>query len=60
MAKELGVIDAARKLGVTLDAVYRQIYAGRCPARKGGHKWLIRAEWVEQRLKQREAHRGCS
>jgi len=55
MDRELTVIEATRKLGITLDALYRLIYAGKLPARKENGKWLIPASSVEKRFKQRNA-----
>jgi excisionase family DNA binding protein len=55
MAKELTVVEASRKLGLTLDTLYRLIYAGRLPARKADRRWLIPADAVEERLKRRGA-----
>lgn len=54
------MIEAARKLGITLDALYRLIYAGRLPARKEGRKWLISASSVEERIKKKEMKNACS
>jgi excisionase family DNA binding protein len=54
MAKELTVVAATRRLGITIDALYRLIYAGKLPARKAGRRWLISASAVEERLKARE------
>lgn len=53
MAKELKVMEASRRLGLTLDSVYRLIYAGRLPAEKVGRTWRIPAAAVEARLKAR-------
>jgi len=41
MAKEVSPAHAARRLGVTLDAIYKLIYAGKLPAHKSGTRWLI-------------------
>jgi excisionase family DNA binding protein len=51
--QEMTVIEAARQLGITLDALYRLIYAGKLPARKEGKKWLIEAVAVDERVKKR-------
>lgn len=53
MKKELTVGEATRRLGVTIDAVYRLLYAGKIQARKSDRRWLISAEAVEARLKER-------
>ena len=50
---ELTVIEAARKLGITLDALYRLIYAGKLPARKEGKKWLLPTSAVEARIREK-------
>lgn len=55
MPKELTVVEASRRLGLTLDSLYRLIYAGRLPARKERKRWLIPSQAVEARLKQRGA-----
>lgn len=60
MQGELTVIAAARLLGVTLDTVYRSIYAGRLPARKQAGKWQIPSSAVETRLKARGGPDGTS
>jgi excisionase family DNA binding protein len=54
MAKELTIVETARKLGITLDALYRLIYAGRLPARKHGRRWLIPSVAVLARLRSKE------
>lgn len=54
MPRELTIIETARKLGITLDALYRLIYAGRLPARKRGRRWMIPSEAVQTRLKSKE------
>jgi excisionase family DNA binding protein len=51
--KELTVIEAARQLGISLDALYRLIYADKLQARKEGKKWLIDSNAVEERIKKR-------
>jgi excisionase family DNA binding protein len=60
MPKELTVVEATRRLGITIDALYRLIYAGKLPARKSDRRWLISAESVESRLKAREVRNGTS
>ena len=56
--QELTIIKTARTLGVTLDAVYRQVYAGRLPARKFRGRWLIPRAAVQARLQRRKASRA--
>jgi excisionase family DNA binding protein len=58
MVKELTVIEATRRLGITIDAVYRLIYAGRLPARKSGRRWLVSGVAVEERLRARNERNG--
>lgn len=53
MDGELTVIEATRRLGITLDALYRLIYAGKLPARKEDGKWLIPTSSVEKRFVER-------
>ena len=56
MSRELTVIETCRRLGITIDALYRLIYAGRLPARKNERRWLIPAQAVEARIR---AKRGA-
>ncbi|HEV2022315.1 MAG TPA: helix-turn-helix domain-containing protein [Terriglobales bacterium] len=50
----MSVSKTARKLGVTVDAVYRLLYSGRLTAaRKQDGKWRIPAQAVRARLRQR-------
>ena len=58
MKKEIKASDSCRRLGITLDALYRLIYAAKLPARKVDGRWLIPAEAVEARRKARQARRG--
>jgi excisionase family DNA binding protein len=60
MPKELTVVAATRRLGITIDALYRLIYAGKLPARKSGRRWLIPVARVEERLRAREARDGAA
>lgn len=64
MGSELSVVQATRRLGLTLDTIYKLIYSGRLKARKGSAgKWIISAESVEARRNARkarlEARRGA-
>lgn len=53
-SKELTVKLATRRLGISLDATYRLIAAGKLPARKDPNGlWLIPADAVEVRRKAR-------
>lgn len=56
--KELTAVEATRRLRITIDALYRLIYAGKLPARKSDKRWLIPASAVEKRLKAREAKKN--
>jgi excisionase family DNA binding protein len=49
--KELGAIEAARRLGVGLDYLYSLLWTGKLLGRKVGKKWRIPADAVEARLK---------
>jgi excisionase family DNA binding protein len=50
----MSVSKTARKLGVTVDAVYRLLYSGRlAAARKQDGKWRIPAQAVQERLRQK-------
>jgi len=53
--KEMTATEACRRLGVSLDYLYRLLYAQRLPARKVDEKWRISADAVEERARQREA-----
>ena len=59
MKEELSVIQASRTLGITLDAIYRLIYAGKLAARKSEGKWLISASGIESRLEARKVRNGA-
>jgi excisionase family DNA binding protein len=52
---ELTAAETCRRLGVSLDYVYRLLYAGQLAARKIDKTWRISATAVEERAKQREA-----
>ena len=58
MEAEIKASGACRTLGITLDALYRLLYAAKLPARKVDGRWLIPAEAVEARLKAREERLG--
>jgi excisionase family DNA binding protein len=51
MANDLTVRETTRQLGITIDAVYRLIYANRLEARKIDKRWLISAAAVEERIR---------
>ena len=51
-SKDLTVKLATRRLGISLDATYRLVAAGKLPARKDKNgKWLIPSDAVEERRK---------
>jgi excisionase family DNA binding protein len=54
MLKDVSPAQAARRLGITLDAVYKLIYADKLTAKKVGTRWLVPLVAVEARLKARE------
>lgn len=47
--------QAARKLGISLEYVYRQIWAGKIAAQKRNGKWHVPASELERRLKYRRS-----
>jgi excisionase family DNA binding protein len=53
MDRELSVSEAARKLGISLDGVYRLLYSGKLQGVKTDGKWRIPRSAVEARLKRR-------
>ena len=59
MPKELTVVESSRRLGITLDTLYRLIYAGRLTARKVRRRWLIPVASVEARLKAKKERYGA-
>ena len=56
--KELTATESCRHLGITLDALYRLLYAGKLPGRKVEGIWRIPLSAVEQRLRERETRNG--
>jgi hypothetical protein len=55
---KLNAIEACRRLGISLDALYRLIYAAKVPAEKHDGHWQVPAFAIEARLKSREAKHG--
>jgi excisionase family DNA binding protein len=53
MNKHLSVSETARKLGISLDGVYRLLYSGRLAGSKTDGKWRILTASVETRLRER-------
>jgi len=55
LREELTVVEATRKLRISLDATYKLIYAGKLPAKKVRGRWLIPSDAVNARLKRRNS-----
>jgi excisionase family DNA binding protein len=55
MSKEITVREVAQRLECTLHHTYALVYANRLPARKVAGKWLIPADAVEARIRNRAA-----
>jgi len=55
---ELTAAEACRRLGITLDSLYRLVYAARLPARKEGRCWRIPESAVAERLRKRGEPNG--
>ena len=53
--REVTAIEACQQLGVTLDYLYRLLYAKRLPARKVGKNWRISAAAVEERARRKDS-----
>jgi excisionase family DNA binding protein len=51
--REMTAVEACRALGVSLDYLYRLLYAQRLPARKIDRVWRISAAAVEERARRR-------
>jgi len=47
----VGVYEYAKTLGITVDWVYKQIYAGALPAVKKSRKWQIKRTVMEAAVK---------
>jgi excisionase family DNA binding protein len=54
---QLSTAEAARALGVSVDAVYKLIYAAKLAARKVNGVWVISATAVEARAERRGKHK---
>jgi excisionase family DNA binding protein len=54
VTQEMTATEACRRLGVSLDYLYRLLYAQRLPARKVDKTWRISAAAVEERARRRE------
>jgi excisionase family DNA binding protein len=46
-------VEAARKLGISLDYIYRMLLTGKLQGQKLGKQWRVPAAAVEAALKQR-------
>ena len=53
--KTMTVREAARRLGIRLDALYSLVWVGRLAAEKQGNRWAIPVAAVEARLKSRHS-----
>jgi predicted site-specific integrase-resolvase len=51
--RDLSPAETARKLGISLEYAYRQIWAGRLPANKREGRWYVPSSEVERRVKER-------
>jgi excisionase family DNA binding protein len=51
--KELTATESCRRLGITLDALYRLLYAGKLTGRKVEGVWRIPLSAIEQRQKRK-------
>jgi excisionase family DNA binding protein len=56
---EFTVAESSRKLGVSLDWIYRLIRSGRMSCRKSGGIWLIPQTEIDLRLAQRALRNGA-
>jgi excisionase family DNA binding protein len=53
MKEHMSVSEAARKLGISLDGVYRLLYSAKLAGTKTDGKWHIPVATVEDRLRKR-------
>lgn len=51
--EEIGVAEASRRLGITMDHLYSLLWAAKIQARKVDGKWRISVAAVEERLVRR-------
>jgi len=54
--EELTATEACRRLGISLDWLYRLLYSARLPGRKVAGVWRVSAAAVEDRAKPKEVH----
>jgi excisionase family DNA binding protein len=55
MEREMTAVEACRRLGISLDYLYRLLYAQTLPARKSDNTWRISASAVEERARRRKS-----
>lgn len=53
MNRQLSVSEVARRLGISLDGVYRLLYSGKLAGSKIDGKWRIPVTTVDARLRKR-------
>jgi excisionase family DNA binding protein len=51
--KMLSPREAAQRLGISLNAVYALIWAGKMPAERHANRWLLSVAAIEARLTRR-------
>ncbi len=51
--EEVGVAEASRRLGITIDHLYSLLWAAKLKARKVDGKWRIPVEAIEERRARR-------
>lgn len=56
--REIGIAEAARRLGVGLGYAYSLIWSGKLPAEKKGGHWQVPLKAVEEYIRRRE--RNCA
>ena len=55
---ECSAVEAAIRLGINLDYLYRLLLTKRIEGRKVDGRWMVTVKAVEDRRKQREARNG--
>lgn len=53
--EEIGVAEASRRLGITMDHLYSLLWAAKLRARKVDGKWRIPVEEIEERKARRRS-----
>jgi excisionase family DNA binding protein len=51
--EEIGVAEASRRLGITMDHLYSLLWAAKLKARKVDGKWRIPVAAIQERITQR-------